>query len=527
MVSGRCATYAPVHPRPERELTTGHLAKLGKHSSVLLVGSLLSRGVGMILIPLYTSVLAREELGYWEALLLTATLVSLVSAHGITAALMWTLKTGGRVHDGEPPEEEKPRIISAAVGWAMASAVVVCGTGMVFAAWLARATTERPEHGTIMVLLLGAQALRVVTYPAEGVLKLRFQSVPIVLMNFGEFFVQVAGTYLALKVFHMGLEGMAWAAFAAAVLRVGLAWKFLPELRRAHVAPRFMMPMVRYGLPLMPGAIAAIVLSLSDRRFLIYYGMEAANGLYAYGDKWARIVEFALVLPLASMWPAVFFNIAREPDAKQQFARIATLFCGVAGTLGFGITMMGPAITRLFDTSSNDEFAGAAGPIGVLTVGYVLFGLNEVARVGFQLTGRTRRTALSMVLAAALNLLLNWQLIPGYGAMGAAWATLAAYGAAVAFSLLLSRSIYPQRWEWGRLVHVAAVFVGGAWAVSELGPPDDTLAGFWTRVVAAVGAPALLLATGFLTRDEWAQLKALVRQVLRRRAAPAGEGPEP
>ena len=505
-------------PREERAQTSGHLAQLGKHSSVLLVGNLLSRGVGMILIPIYTSVLPKEALGHWDTLILMATLVSLVSAHGITAALMWTLKTGGRLYDGEPPEEERSKIISAAVGWAMAAAVVICGTGMIFAKPLALATTQRVDHATIMVLLLGAQALRVVTYPAEGVLKLRFQSLPIVYMSFGEFFVQVIGTILALRVFDLGLVGMAWAAFAAAVLRVGLAWRFLPELRGAKLSPKLTSGMVKYGLPLMPGAIAALVLSLSDRRFFIYYGMDAANGLYAYGDKWARIVEFALVLPMASMWPAVFFNIAKESNAKQQFARIATLFAGVGGVLAFGITMMGPAITRLFDTSENDEFAGAAGPIGVLTVGYVLFGMNEVARVGFQITGRTRRTALSMILAAVLNLGLNALLIPRYGAQGAAWATLLAYGAAVAFSLWLSEKIYPQRWELMRLLHVAAVLVGGAWAVHSFAPPDDTLAGFWVRLAAAVLAPVALLATGFLTAEERAGLLTKLGELRSRKA---------
>jgi hypothetical protein len=53
-------------------VSSGHLAKLGKHSSVLLVSNLLVRGVGMILIPLYTGVLTRELFNYWEALLLHA-----------------------------------------------------------------------------------------------------------------------------------------------------------------------------------------------------------------------------------------------------------------------------------------------------------------------------------------------------------------------------------------------------------------------------------------------------------------------
>jgi O-antigen/teichoic acid export membrane protein len=497
-------------------LITGHLGRLGKHSSVLLLGSLLSRGVGMFLIPVYTSVLLPAQLGYWEALLLTATLVSMMSAHGITSALIWTLKTGGALSKAEPSQEESERIISAAVGWAMASTLVICGTGMIFATQLAELATELPSQKLILVLLLGAQGLRTITYPAEGVLKLRFQSLPIVFMNFGEFFVQLIGTYLALKVWGMGLEGMAWAALAAAGLRLILAFIFLPELRTARFSPRIMKPLVRYGLPLLPAALSAVVLSLSDRRFLIGYGMTEENGLYAYGDKWARIVEFGLVVPLASMWPAVFYNMAKDPDAKAQFARVATLFCGVAGSLAFAITMMGPAITRLFDTSATHVFAGAAGPIGVLAAGYTVSGLNEVARVGFQIKGRTHGTALSMALAAVLNLALNAILIPRFGAMGAAWATLAAYFSAVAFSLYLSRNIYRQRWEYGRLLHVALVFVGGAWAVSLWGPPEHTAAGFWTRLAALVVAPILLLTTGFLTSSEWKELKLRLKDLLRR-----------
>lgn len=496
--------------------TLGHLAQLGKHSTVLLVGNVLSRGLNFVLLPVYTAVLAPAEFGYWESLLLLATLVGTAAAHGITAALMWTLKTGGAVQRGELAGEQRDRAISAAVGWAMLAVTVVCGLGCLLAEPLAKLTIRQHQYAFVVVLLLVGQALRVVTYPAEGVLKLRFQSVPIVTMSFGEFLVQGLGTGLALLVFDWGLIGMAWASLLGAVVRFALGWMYLPEMRRPRLDLALVRPMVRYGLPLMPGTVAALVLSLSDRWFLIRFGMADESGIYGYGDRWARIVEYVLVTPLVGMWPAVFFNIAREPDAKQQFARIATLFAGVAGTLGFVLTMLGPVLTRTFDTSKEGAFAGAAGPIGVLVVGYVFFGLNEVARVGFQVTGRTRRTALAMVLAAALNLVLNALLIPPFGAFGAAWATMISYGAAVGFSLWLTRRIYPQRWEGGRLLHVVVVLVGGAWAVQLLAPPDDTTAGMLVRLLAMVLVPAALLATGFLRPDEWASLRALVRRRLGR-----------
>jgi O-antigen/teichoic acid export membrane protein len=523
-------------------LASGHLVTLGKHSAVLLVGNILSRGVGMLLIPLYTGVLAKELFLFWGSLHLAASLVSMVSAHGITAALMWTLKTGGE-DGGELQGEERGRVISAAIGWAMLAAVLICGGAMLLAAPLADFVLQGESYGATLAMLLAAQGLRIVTYPAEGVLKLRFQSLPIVFMSFGEFLIQLVGTVLALTVFDMGLFGMALASLLAAVLRLALGWHYLPEMRRPRLDLSRALPMARYGLPLMPGAVAAMLLSLSDRWFFNYYGMQGVGGLYEYGDKWARLIEILMITPLVAMWPAVYFNIARDKDAQRQFGRIATYWAGGAGCFAFLITMLGPTLTEAFDTSGNREFAGAAAAIGVLSAGYVCLGLIEVARVGFAITAHTKRTALAMGVAALVNLALNAWLIPIYGALGAAWATLIAYALAAVLCLWLSRRVYPQRWQWGRLAHVAILVVGAAWVVELYFPPANLLGSdtwligafgdippqgaLWSlRLPAAVGAiprllaalllPLLLLATGFLQRDELRLLAAKLEARLTR-----------
>lgn len=502
----------------------GHLGSLGKHSSVLFVSNLLSRGVSVLLVPVMTGLLVdpTAQFAYWETMLLVAMLVSTVATHGLTAALMWTVKTGGHLQPGEITGARREEVIAAAVGWALVAATLVCGVCVLFATPLALLATEHAEHASILALLVIAQGLRVVTYPAEGVLKLRFQSLPIVFMSLGEFLLAGVGSIVALWWFDAGLLGMAWANVAGSLLRLALGFHYLPEMRRPRIDWRISRTFVNYGLPLLPGTLASIILSLSDRRFFIYFDMDHAGGVYAFGDKWARMVEFLLITPLVAMWPAVYFNIAKEKDGQAQFARIASLFAATGGALAFAITILGPAITRVMDLSDGNQFADASMVIGVLCAGYVFFGLNEVARVGFQVTGRTRRTALSMILAALLNLALNYVLIPPFGAVGAAAATLVAYAAAVVFSLWLTREVYPQRWEVGPLLHVTVVFVGGAWVLGAL-LPSDTWTGFGLRFVAALAVPGLLLATGFLRADERVALRETGRRLLAR-VRPNGSG---
>jgi O-antigen/teichoic acid export membrane protein len=478
------------------------------------VGNLLSRGVGLILIPLYTGKFEHTaQFNYWESLILASTLLSMVSAHGITAALMWTLKTGGRGGGGELTGEAQQRAVSAAMGWVLLSAGVFCGGAALAAEPFAAGVLNTTGYATPLALLMLSQGLRVATYPAEGVLKLRFQTVPVLLMSFGEFLIQVVGTVLALVVFETGLEGMAWAALAAAMVRFVLGLIWLPEMRKPRIDWPTVAPMVSYGLPLMPGAVASMVLSLSDRWFFNFFGMAGDGGLYAFGDKWARLVEMVLITPLVAMWPAVYFNMAKDDDAPKQFGRVATLWVGLGGLFAFGLTMAGPALTALFDTSDGDLYAGAAAAIGVLTAGYVVLGLVEVARVGFAITGRTRRTGFAMVVAAGANIGLNAWLIPQLGMMGAAWATLLSYVLALLLVLYLSRHVYPQEWEWGRLAWAGGVLVAAAWSVDAFGPPAGTVPGASLRLGALLAVPAFLLATGFLTAEERAAGGALLRSL--------------
>jgi Na+-driven multidrug efflux pump len=270
-------------------------------------------------------------------------------------------------------------------------------------------------------------------------------------------------------------------------------------------------------------AIAFNVLSTTDRVLLNQLGYDQAGGLYAYGDKFARILELGLVAPLGMMWPAIFFNVAKDPDAKSQFARFATIFAGLGGLVAFALTMLGAPLARLMDTSgdasgglwarmlrTDGEFEGAASVIGVLTIGYVCYFVHDVARVGFSVRARNGPLAFSVCCAAVLNLALNWFWIPAHGALGAAWATAVAYGFMLAFTLVLSIPIYSQHWAWGRLATIGIVFIGGATAVGRWAPPDSTPEGLGVRALALAAAPLFLATVGLARAEDRAAIGRLV-----------------
>ena len=147
------------------------------------------------------------------------------------------------------------------------------------------------------------------------------------------------------------------------------------------------------------------------------------------------------------------------------------------------------------------EASTVVGPLAFSTVSY---GAYIVFAIG---VGRIRRTQFNWVvtgLGAAANFALNVLLIPRYGMMGAAIATVAAYTTMAVGMAWWSQRIYPVPYQWRRTLTAGLAAVGLA-AVGKIVGVDLALA-----VALTLAATLVLLAAGFALPDERARLRAAV-----------------
>jgi O-antigen/teichoic acid export membrane protein len=96
------------------------------------------------------------------------------------------------------------------------------------------------------------------------------------------------------------------------------------------------------------------------------------------------------------------------------------------------IVFAGPLVRRLFGA----DYAGSAAVLPVLALSELLIFADIVQNARFVATRLERRNLQLVVTAALTNVVANFLLIPEYGAVGAAAATLLAYGVRIAGGLL-------------------------------------------------------------------------------------------
>lgn len=282
---------------------------------------------------------------------------------------------------------------------------------------------------------------------------------------------------------------------------------------RGHVRFTFDWDLARrtlvFGLPEIPLRWGSWALKVSDRLILQHFATLSAVGIYSVGYSIGKM-PFELVAN-GIHWAIVPFFYAtatQESDArsKQIFAEVATWNVVVLAGLGLATVVFAGDLLALLATS---KFAAARAVIPFVVVASFLEALFYIPSKGIYLKRKTQYLLPLFLVPAAINVGLNFALIPSFGMMGAAWSRVVGDAIMVGLTLAVSQRIYPIPYEYGRIgkvVLVAALLGGAGIAV----PDAPVLLRVATKLAVVALFPILIYAVG--VRDE--RLFGLVRDRL-------------
>jgi O-antigen/teichoic acid export membrane protein len=258
--------------------------------------------------------------------------------------------------------------------------------------------------------------------------------------------------------------------------------------------------MNRFGLPLVPSAVALWLTNFSDRFFLVKLSGTHEVGLYSIGVR----VASAIVLLLTAFrlaWPAFAYSIEDDREARRTYSFVLTYVVLVCCWLALALGLLAPWILRLITTR---PFYAAQNVVAPLAFGVAAFAGYVVVQIG---TGRARRTPANRIVtraAAPQKKALNFALITPYGRMGAAIATVASYTVLFVTMAWRANAVFPVAYQWRRVATVAAAAV----ALTVVGKVMDVPLG--VALVLTAGYPLLLAVLGFYLPVERKRLRRLL-----------------
>jgi len=470
------------------------LRRLGKHSAIYGLGGLVSRILAVLLLPLYTRYLSPSDYGKVETLIALSTVIGIVLRMGIHAAFF-------RFYFDSPAPEHRRLVLRTSFWFTMAMATAGLVAGLILSGTIADLLFGSPDDSELVMASFVGLWAGMNYEQLTSLFRVEERSVAFVTASLANILLTIGMTLLLVVALDQGPVGVIVGNFTGTLL----VYAALIGYRREQLGLQFdrslLREMNRFGVPLIPTALFLWVTNFSDRLFLVRLADTTEVGLYSVGVR----IASAMVLLLTAFrlaWPAFAYSIEDEREARRTYAYVLTYLVLLTTWVATGLALLSPWIV---DWITAPAFAESSRVVGPLAFAAVAFGAYIVVVIG---VGRARRTQFNWVVtgaAAAVNIALNLILIPRYGMMGAAVATIAAYVTMFAGMAWWAQRIYPVPYQWRRVGTAAAVGIVLVVAGKLL---DANLA---ISFVLALAYPLALALVGFYLPSERRAIGARLR----------------
>jgi O-antigen/teichoic acid export membrane protein len=469
------------------------LRRLARHSAIYGLGGLVSRILATVLLPLYTHYLPTGAYGDVELVTATAAVLAIVLQMGIATAFF-------RFYFDVKEPAERLTVVRTSFWFTMATSTVGLALGLVFAAPVSHWIGLGHDPNLVRAGAVGLWA-QTNYNQLTSLFRVEERSVEYAIASVANVLLTVAAMVVFVAVVHWGAIGLVVGNFTGTLI----VYVALLGYRREQLGLEFdralFRGMQKFGMPLVPSALALWAINWVDREFVAWYRGTDEVGVYSVAVKVASIITFVMVA-FRTAWPAFAYSIEDDRDARRTYAYVLTYLLAAVSWVALALGGLAPWWVRLL-TSRPSYFAAERG-VALLAFAFAVYAGYTVLAIG---SGRARRTQLNWVVTgvgAAVNVGLNFWLVPAYGFVGAAIATLAAYAALFVGMTLYAQSVYPVPYQWRRIVTVVAVAAGLTAAARVARLP---LAPSFLLVAAYPLALALL---GFYLPAERARLRRLV-----------------
>ncbi|WP_052888717.1 lipopolysaccharide biosynthesis protein [Thermogemmatispora carboxidivorans] len=436
-------TSGPSTPAPAQEKSNGYVGQLRtlvKSSGIYALSSLAGPLTSLVLAPVLTHTLSRDEYGALSVLLAAISLIAGITQLGLGNAFF---RAYGYDYESR---RERLRVLSTLVGLLLAISIVATLAMSLGAAFIAlllfqSALLTAPVQAAALVVLL--QNLSV-----PGLAWLRAENRPTLYatLSIANLLVGLVATLLFIGPLHLGMTG---ALLGTASGYAIVVFSMLPVIlwEAGLTFDREMAGnMLSFGVPLVASFVSVWVLQLSDRYLLSRFGSLAETASYSIAYTLGNVLGVLVISPFNLAWPTTMFSVARRRDAPQIFRLIFRWFSVALLLAAFGLSLAGKF---LLEVLFPDSYHGASPVISLVAMSMVFYGIYNVFNVGISIKRKTWYAVVLTAEAAIFNVVLNVLLIPLTGALGAAFSTLLAYAFLSFLAYLVNNQMYPVPFEIG------------------------------------------------------------------------------
>jgi O-antigen/teichoic acid export membrane protein len=393
--------------------------------SLYTIGNILPKAASFFLLPIYTTYLDPSEYG------IVGAMTALSAFLGIFFTLNFERSIFRLLYDYKDDQDQKKFLGTIFIWIFIFSTLVVLI--LIFCREYVSKFYDSIDFYPFFLISILTVYLNLFGNIPRVFLQVKQRAKTFVLLGFFQFLITNCSILYFVVYLQMKADGYLLGGLISSALMLPYFLWYTSKIVTLKFDKNIFKAVSKFSLPILPAVISAQLIDLSDRIFIEKYFTTSDLGLYSLSYSIAGIV-LVFTAAFKKAYDPYFYKIAntlKVDEAKQVLKKTNTIYYIVTILICSSIAIVSKEIIELL---FNENYAEAYKIIPIICVAYAISKISGLINLSFYQNKNTKLIMYISLASGALNIILNFLLIPSYGYFGAAYATAITY----LFMLLLS-----------------------------------------------------------------------------------------
>lgn len=477
------------------------IKRLGTDTAIYGISTVLARLLNFALVPLYANILSTAEFGVVANIYSYIAFITIFYSYGMESSYF---RFASSKETGDDKDNFSTPFLAIASVSTVLSVLMLAFAGPLTSIFQIDVSLYTLLYYTAGILFFDALAL--VPYAALRLQrKAKFFASTKVLNIVLTIILNIVTVYY----FRWGIEGIFFSNLAASIFSFLILLPSIVRQFKLQFHSSLYRELLKFGLPLVPVSVSGVLLQIVDRPILKLLMGDSAVGIYQANYRLG--IFMALITGMFEYaWRPFFLSHAKDPNAKQLFSRVMTYYLLVC-------SMVFLMLSFFLENIIQYKFFGryilpppyweGLSIVPLVLLSYIVSGIGTNLNAGIQIEKKTAYLLPTSLAGSASKIIMTFILVPQFGILGAAIATLIGYAMLEITLYPIVQKFYRIEYEFSRIGKLV-LSVAVAFCIIKIFDLSVAL-----KIITFVGWTVSLFVIGFFTKGELARMRQAIAKI--------------
>ena len=429
-----------------------YIKEIGSHGIIYSISNLLSKAIGLILIPIYAKYLTVSDYGILSIITPFIAIVLVIFDFGLKSSYT-------RFYFDQNDVDYQRKLL----GNTLFMGFLIGTFSFVFLMIFGHTFLEKLFPGIPFVPFF-RYALMIAYFSIFYEMLLNVYRTQRKSIRFGIFSVIKFSLVLVFSIilivqYSKGALGKVMSDFYVAALFLLIS--LIPLLKEARFELDFTLikNLLKYALPIVPYALSTIIVRIVAQMIINKSDGLDATGIYNMGFLIGSMISL-IAVSINQSWAPHFMKMATQDEntTKKVFAQLSTYYILLLTTISFFLIVYSENIVLLL---ADAKYSGSIAIVPVIILSFAINGIYFIfANCIMVNKSQVKLLPLLTISFAIVNIVANLILIKRYGMIGAAYAHLISNIYVVILGFFLAQRSFKMEYEYKRIAMLVVSFAG-------------------------------------------------------------------